>query len=98
MDEILNNLEEISNLLAENKNFSLKDFSPISKLIAKTQNQVIRLCEVNRSLPKKQKLTLNNKDKKFIEQIADDYNMQEETVIEIFKKGFKKAQEPSDNG
>lgn len=49
MDEILNNLEEISNLLAENENFSIEDFTPISKLIAKTQNKVIRLCEVSRS-------------------------------------------------
>ena len=62
------------------------------------ETEQLRLNGVGRSLPKKQKLTFNNKDRKFIEQIADDYNMQEETVIEIFKKGFKKAQTPSDNG
>ena len=56
MDEILNNLEAISNLLCENKKISIDDFTPISKLIAKTQNQVIRLCEVSISATEKAQL------------------------------------------
>jgi len=49
MNEILNNLEKISDLLANNNDFSIEDFTPISKLIAETQIKVIRLYEVGRS-------------------------------------------------
>ena len=94
MDEILNNLEEISNLLAENKNFSLKDFSPISKLIAKTQNQVIRLCEVGVTLKEKEVPTFDewlNFNK--YTRIKREYFKRPGGLVEVEERLFKEYKE-----
>jgi len=72
MDEILNNLEKISNLLAENKNFSLKDFSPISKLIAETENKVIRLCSSSLQLKEKEEQVIERIDTIYLDKNGNE--------------------------
>ena len=51
MDEILNNLEKLSNLLAENNKITIEEFGPISQIIAETEIKVVQLCGVGIELP-----------------------------------------------
>ena len=82
----------------------LEDFDPQIKEVgydnySYTPNQVIQrldafkkqllLHNVGSSLPKIKEILYSQKEIDYIEKIADDYNMQEETVLEILKTGFR---------